>query len=93
MTTSCYRTIYGHYIYHGEHVAGVGGPHLAAPIMLGVVQHSGHSQSKVGAKQMDEDCVSSVHSPEVVASNDLIDHEDDGLEDGHDHQLGGGGDT
>ena len=41
---------------------------------------------------MDEDCVSSVHSPEVVASNDLIDHEDDGLEDGHDHQLGGGGD-
>ena len=60
--------------------------------MLRVVQHSGHSQSKVGAEQMDEDGVSSVHSPEVVSSNDLIDHEDDGLEDGHDHELGGGSD-
>ena len=60
--------------------------------MLGVVQHSGHSQSKVGAKQMDEDGVSSVHSPEVVSSNDFIDHEDNGLEDSHDHELGGGSD-
>ena len=77
---------------HGEHVAGVGGAHLAAPVMLRVVQHSGHGQSKVGAKQVDEDGVSGVHRPEVVAADDLIDHEDDGLEDGHDHELGGGRD-
>ena len=77
---------------HGEHVAGVGGAHLAAPVMLRVVQHSGHGQSEVGAKQVDEDGVSGVHSPEVVAADDLIDHEDDGLEDGHDHELSGGRD-
>ena len=61
--------------------------------MLGVVQHPGHGEAKVGAKQVDEDGVSCVHSPEVVAPDDLIDHEDDGLEDGHDHELGGGRDT
>ena len=77
---------------HGEHVAGVGGPHLAAPVVLGVVQHPGHGEAKVGAKQVDEDGVSCVHSPEVVPADDLIDHEDDGLEDGHAHELGGGRD-
>ena len=53
--------------------------------MLRVVQHSGHGQSEVGAKQVDEDCVSGVHSPKVVAADDFIDHEDDSLEEGHDN--------
>ena len=58
--------------------------------MVRVIQNSGHSQPKVGAKQMDEDGVPSIHSPEVVTSDDLVYHEEDSFEEGHDQELSGG---
>ena len=39
---------------------------------------------------MDEDGVPSIHSPEVVTSDDLVYHEEDSFEEGHDQELSGG---
>ena len=78
-------------IYHGEHVAGVGGALLVAGGLGLLVENSGDGQTKVGSEQMDEDGVASVHCLEVVPAYDLVTDEDDRLQHRHHNQLDGRG--
>ena len=78
-------------IYHGEHVAGVGGSLLAARSLVLVVEDPRHRQAEIGSENVNEDCVTRVHCLEVVPPYDLIDDEDDGLQHCHHHQLDGRG--
>ena len=86
-----YIDIYRVNIDHGEHVAGVGGALLVAGGLLLLVEDPGHGQTEVGSEHVDKDCVTGIHCIEVVPADDLVDDEDDGLHDGHDDQLDGGG--
>ena len=78
-------------IYHGEHVAGVGGALLVTGGLGLLVENPGDGQTKVGSEQMDEDGVASVHRLQVVPADDLVDHEDDRLHHRHHDQLDGRG--
>ena len=78
-------------IYHGEHVAGVGGALLVTRGLSLLVENSGDGQAKVGSEQMDEDGVAGVHCVEVVPAYDLVDDEDDRLHHRHHNQLDGRG--
>ena len=79
------------YIYHGEHVAGVGGALLVAGGLSLLVENSGDGETKVGSEQMDEDGVARVHCLEEVPAYDLVNDEKDRLHHRHHDQLDGRG--
>ena len=51
----------------------------------------GHSQTEVGAKHVDKNCVSGVPGAEVLTPDDLIDIEKDNLDHGHHNEHEGAG--